>query len=354
MVKSPAVSVALATFNGARHIAEQLESIRTQTLQPSELVVCDDGSTDETLQNVRSFGERVPFPVHVHRQSEQLGYRRNFRSAAALCSGELIAFCDQDDVWHANKLQRLASAFHDPTVLLAYHDANVVDASGTFLHRKLDGRAEKAELSAGFLGWKSSYGLLQMFRATLRRFDPLWDLSIDHNDRSEILAHDQWYFFLAGVLGRIEFIDEPLVEYRQHGSNLYGAPKSRGLLSRLHHRFVHFGGPDAELALAARARARICGEIARREPGQRASLARHEAAYLRLAERLQRRHNTYASPSLRGRLASLARGILNGDYQGKPRGFEPASVVRDAWSGVFRHQIHDPGVRLPPVRTPPA
>ena len=353
VAKSPAVSVALATFNGALHLEEQLESLRAQTLRPFELVVCDDGSTDETLRMVEAFGSQAPFPVHVHRQSEQLGYRRNFRSAASLCSGELIAFCDQDDIWHPDKLKQLSGAFRDPAVLLAYHNANVVDASGRFLHRKLDGSTEQAEISSGFLGWKSSYGLLQMFRGELRRFDPLWDLSIDQNDRSQILAHDQWYFFLAAVLGKIRFIDEPLVDYRQHGANLYGAPKARRMLSRLHYRFLHFGGPDAELAYAAIARARICAEIAKMEPQQRSTVLPHEQAYRRLAERLDRRHRTYASPTMVGRLASLVSGVVNGDYRGRPEAFEPVSVLRDAWSGVVRRKIDDPTVVLPPMRLLP-
>lgn len=353
MAKSPAVSIALATFNGGRHLAEQLQSLRIQTLEPLELIVCDDGSTDDTLEIVRAFAEGSPFPVRVHCQPIQLGYRRNFRSASALCSGELIAFCDQDDIWHPEKLERLAEAFTDPDVLLAYHNANVVDGSGAFLHRKLDAGTERRELSSGFLGWKSSYGLLQMFRSSLRRFDHLWDLSIDQNDRSQILAHDQWYFFLAGVLGRIEFLDEPLVDYRQHGSNLYGAPKVRGILDRVRYRFLHFGGPDAELAVAAYARARICTELMQEETGCRSTVLPHEQGYNRLAERLQRRHDTYASPRLTRRLASLASGIANGDYRGRPRGFEPASLIRDGWSGVIRHQVDDPGVTLPPVRRPP-
>jgi hypothetical protein len=354
MRKSPAVSIALATFNGADHLREQLNSLAGQILSPAELVVCDDGSTDGTLEIVDDFGRGAPFPVRLHPQTQRLGYRRNFRRAASLCNGELIAFCDQDDVWHSNKLAQLSAAFGDPDVLLAYHNANVVDAKGNHLHLKLDGSVERAELARPFLGWKSSYGLLQMFRSSLRRFDSLWDFSIDHNDRSEILAHDQWYFFLAAVLGKVAFVDEPLVEYRQHGANLYGAPAVRGVLDRLRYRFVHFGGPDGELAQAAIARAQICVEIVGMEPGSMARVRPHLQAYEQLAGRLQRRCGTYARKSLTGRAMSLAKSVICGDYRGKPWGFEPASLIRDAWSGVIRHQVNDPDVTLPRVRTPPA
>ena len=339
MNKSPEVSVALATFNGARHLAAQLSSIADQRLLPAELVVCDDGSSDDTLTILHCFADKAPFPVRVHRNPERLGYRRNFRRAAGLCRHDLIAFCDQDDIWHEDKLQQLAAAFADDEVLLAYHNANVVDAEGSWQHVKLNPATERAEISAPFLGWKSSYGLLQMFRASLRRFDHLWDLSIDHNDPAEILAHDQWYFFLAGVLGRIAFVDQVLLDYRQHGSNLYGAPQVRGLLAQLRYRFVHYGGVDADLASAALARSRICQAIVAAEPDKLGKVLAHQRAYEQLGRRLERRYRTYSRPTLVGRAASLVSSVAAGDYQGRPRGFEPASVIRDAWSGVVLRQI---------------
>ena len=91
----------MATFNGDTYLSPQLQSLARQTLLPHELVVCDDGSTDRTLEIVRAFAADAPFPVRVHRNDEHLGFADNFLKAAVLCGGELIAFCDQDDVWQA-------------------------------------------------------------------------------------------------------------------------------------------------------------------------------------------------------------------------------------------------------------
>src|ERR687894_3003245 len=99
-------SVAMCTYNGARFVAEQLASVAAQTRPPDELVVCDDGSTDETCRLVEEFAARAPFPVRLFVNERNLGSTRNFGRAVALCEGDLVALSDQDDVWHPEKLER--------------------------------------------------------------------------------------------------------------------------------------------------------------------------------------------------------------------------------------------------------
>src|SRR5690348_14254665 len=105
------ISVAMATYNGARFVTEQLDSIAGQTQLPVEVVICDDRSTDETVSILESFAAKAPFRVTLHRNDEQLGYRLNFKKAVSFCTGDLIAFCDQDDVWHPDKLKTLSAQF---------------------------------------------------------------------------------------------------------------------------------------------------------------------------------------------------------------------------------------------------
>src|SRR4051812_17314881 len=101
-----AVSIALATYNGARYLHAQLDSLLAQTLKPEELVVGDDGSNDETLTILKDFALTAPFPTRIQVNAARLGYADNFLATAARCSSPLIAFCDQDDVWMPTKLQR--------------------------------------------------------------------------------------------------------------------------------------------------------------------------------------------------------------------------------------------------------
>jgi glycosyltransferase involved in cell wall biosynthesis len=104
-VRYPSVSVALCTYNGARFLDEQLASLAAQTWRPLELVVCDDRSTDSTLAILAKFASTASFPVRIVQNGAWLGYKSNFKKAACLCQGELITFCDQDDIWLPTKLE---------------------------------------------------------------------------------------------------------------------------------------------------------------------------------------------------------------------------------------------------------
>ncbi len=90
-------SVAMCTFNGGRFLAEQLESIASQTRLPYELVACDDHSTDDTIAILKAFQANAPFPVQIVQNAMRMGSTRNFDQAIGMCSGDFIALCDQDD-----------------------------------------------------------------------------------------------------------------------------------------------------------------------------------------------------------------------------------------------------------------
>jgi glycosyltransferase involved in cell wall biosynthesis len=218
------VSIALATYNGGRYVGEQLESLADQRLLPDELVVSDDASTDDTVARIEAFAATAPFPVRVHRNAQRLGYRANFMYAASLCRSELVAFCDQDDIWAPRKLALCVVPFVDPEVLLVYHDALVSDTHGKPITplEQLPARAVARFLSSRPMDY--ALGFTQIFRRTLVDLSAFWPLSIDHKEvfRQERMAHDQWFFFLASVFGSIMRVDERLVRYRQHGGNSYG------------------------------------------------------------------------------------------------------------------------------------
>src|SRR3954471_11809328 len=117
----------MATHNGAPYVLEQLESIARQSVRPSELVVSDDASTDDTVALVHAFAERASFAVRLEQNPSPLGAGENFIRAALRCESELVAFSDQDDVWLERKLERCVTRFDDPEVKLVIHGWTVVD-----------------------------------------------------------------------------------------------------------------------------------------------------------------------------------------------------------------------------------
>ena len=351
MVKS--ISVALATYNGAAFIGQQLASIAQQDCLPAELVVTDDSSTDNTLELVAAFAAMAPFPVRVHRNETRLGYRANFMRALSLCGSELIALCDQDDVWEPNKLSVAQAAFDTPDTVLFFHNAWLIDRAGERI-----GPADiyvlpprNPPLSAH--GLLCPFGFSMVCASSLLRFSDLWDQSIDSNDQRSRMGHDQWMFFLAAIFGEIAYSDLRLTQYRQHGANAFGSP-DRGFAAMLRHRFrwlTNHGAKYAALARAAHMRAAILAECQARLDGvwlDRAAAG--ERACLLLADRLAKRARLYGDASVWER-ARLVIGLYRGGAYATDRGFGLGRevLVKDLAIGIvlrrLLHPSHDEAER---------
>ena len=214
------VSVVMATYNGAQFLEDQLASLAAQTHLPSELIISDDGSTDETLDVAEAFRASAPFPVRIARNPARLGYADNFLQAAQHATGDFIAFCDQDDVWAAEKLQAAVEGLARAQACLHVHDAQLIDSEGRTIgaFRQGPGKPvvhEPLELAP----WGVFYGFSMVFRRDLLRLiDPA--LRGGHTFEFEgPLSHDLWVYFLASSLGRVVVDDRPLAAYRQHRAN---------------------------------------------------------------------------------------------------------------------------------------
>ena len=113
--------------------------------------------------------------MHLHRNPTRLGFRANFMSAVGLCKSELIAFCDQDDIWYPEKLISSIEPFANPEVLMIYHDFDVVDDTNVKLSAA---KARWSGLSAQPLLTLSTkvktWGFTQLFRRSLLEFSNLW------------------------------------------------------------------------------------------------------------------------------------------------------------------------------------
>jgi len=209
----------MATYNGEKYIREQLDSLAAQTVLPLELVVTDDGSTDQTLDILDDFKKNAPFEVMIYRNEERLDYGDNFFKAASLCRGDWIAFCDQDDIWMSSKLQVVSKFFDDPEVVLISHNAQIIGGNGQDLgHTLRYFRQTRKFLEKRY--WTVYNGFTMTFRRgaimdriALLDFRPFRDFA---------LTQDKAVFFLSTRLGKIVGIDECLAQYRRHDENSSG------------------------------------------------------------------------------------------------------------------------------------
>ena len=225
------ISVAMCTYNGARYVQEQLESIAQQSRLPDDLIVCDDGSTDRTIEIVQRFAATVAFPVRLCVNDQNLGSTRNFEQAIGFCTGELIALSDQDDVWKPEKLELLEAEFvRRPDVGLVFADAEIVDERLRPVGRRMWNEVgfrerEKALFKKGraldvlLPGW-SVTGATMAFRSKLR------DLILPFPTDLPMI-HDGWIAVMVAAVSEIAYIDKPLISYRQHSEQQIGAPRQR-------------------------------------------------------------------------------------------------------------------------------
>jgi glycosyltransferase involved in cell wall biosynthesis len=226
------LSVALCTYNGERFLREQLDSLAAQTRPPDELVIGDDRSTDGTTKVVESFAAAAPFPVRLHVNDLNVGTARNFDRAIALCSGDVIALCDQDDVWLPEKLRRFEEVFEtDAGAGLVFGDALLVGEDLSPTGRRLwewtftpaERRATRRRGAFRTLLRRNFVtGATMAFRA---RFKPLvLPVPTDLN-----MIHDGWIALVVAAVSRVAALPEPLVKYRQHGAQQLGVSSDSGL-----------------------------------------------------------------------------------------------------------------------------
>lgn len=221
------LSVALCTYNGSRFLSGQLQSIRSQSRPPDELVVCDDGSTDKTVDIIKRFALDAVFPVRLEVNPTNLGSTMNFERAISRCRGDIIALSDQDDVWQRDKLAQMEKIFlQSPSVGAVFSDADVVDEQLNPLGYGLWDRygfteKRRRQLVRGgafqvLLDQNAVTGATLAFRSCLNE----WVLPIPAD-----WMHDAWIAVVAAAISDLSTIREPLIQYRQHAHNQIGGRK---------------------------------------------------------------------------------------------------------------------------------
>ncbi len=225
----PSVSIALCTCNGEAYLGDQLASFVSQTVLPDELIVCDDASTDSTVEILDRFSREAPFPVTIHSNEQRLGPTKNFEKAVSLCRCDVVFLSDQDDVWLPEKVGTLLRALEDnPLAGYVFCDALIVDETlrslGYTMWESIRFTlGERQQFQGGrqvdvLLRHNVVTGAAMAFRADLKGgVLPMPDGSI----------HDEWIALLASAAGlQGALTEEPLIKYRQHGQQLIGGRKA--------------------------------------------------------------------------------------------------------------------------------
>lgn len=202
------ISVAMATYNGEKYIKEQLDSILKQLNNNDEIVISDDGSTDNTINIINSYNDkRIRIIEGPHK-----GVKQNFANAINKCKGKYIFLSDQDDIWEVNKVNAVLEIFKKENCTLIVHNASIVDNAMKELSPSSTFKWRKSKKGIIKNIYKNSYiGCCMAFDRKIKNsILPIPD---------DIEMHDQWIGLIAEKKGKSTFIKDKLIKYRRHGEN---------------------------------------------------------------------------------------------------------------------------------------
>jgi glycosyltransferase involved in cell wall biosynthesis len=221
------VSVILSTYNGEQYLTALLDSLRSQTRQPDEVLVSDDASTDRTLEIVRSYiGKYGLTNWHIIDHERNVGWRANFKRGILSCSGDLVFPCDQDDIWDDRKIELMTAVMEENSninVLAcrvrpfyegeneAYRADNAQKDGDLIKLLSLDGSDFLYTMRPG-----CAFCIRKDFA---RDIEPWW---------KETYPHDAALWRFAALTGSLGLYGRQLVSFRRHGDNA----SARGTLTR--------------------------------------------------------------------------------------------------------------------------
>ena len=216
------ISVLLSTYNGEKYLNQQLDSLLSQTYKNFEIIARDDGSQDKTLEILHSYN------ITIIDSKKNLGAKGSFGAlleyAAQNTESEYFMFCDQDDVWESDKIEKTLAKMHEIEIschempILVHTDLNVVDENLKVLDNSMwnyEHINPKLNTLNRLLIQNTITGCTVMINKKLAQ------ISLQIPD--EAVMHDWWIGLVASKFGKIDFIDEPTIQYRQHGGNSIGA-----------------------------------------------------------------------------------------------------------------------------------
>lgn len=227
--QQPTVAIVLCTYNGSKHLIDQLESLKIQTW-PVAVYAFDDNSADNTLDKLKDYADKLNLSVRTN--DTNLGYVANFEAGIAHVLGEghrYIALCDQDDIWHMDKIakgmQHLLIAekkLGDDALILTHSDLNLIDANQQQLHESFFkyrryGISKEKSLAL-VLGQNGVMGNTVLMNRALAKFALPFP--------AKLHVHDYWLALLAELYGHRILVDGALVSYRIHTGNASNSSES--------------------------------------------------------------------------------------------------------------------------------
>lgn len=232
MKQTVQVAILMATYNGARYLPTQLDSILNQDFEDWQLLISDDGSTDGTLDILADYQKRYPEKIRILEKETPTGSaKKNFMFLTRQADNfPYVMYCDQDDFWQPEKvrvtLKKMKETESGDTTIpcLVHTDLEVVDQNLITISKSF---FQFSGLNASRCALNQLLIQNIVTGCTMMINHALWKFAMRPADEERILMHDWWFALIAAAIGRIGFVDQPLIRYRQHGDNSVGAKEAK-------------------------------------------------------------------------------------------------------------------------------
>lgn len=226
------VHILMATYNGARYISAQIDSITAQTVSDWRLHICDDASGDDTREIIQSYIQKYPNKIHFMENENNQGAKATFgRLVREVREPGDYMFCDQDDIWHPEKISILqqgirtkeaASRNGKTTPMIVFADMEVIDEKE---HQLADSLSRQSGLVMPDASMEQVKKRLYLYNF-VQGASMMWNSALHEKIKGipgEAIMHDWWFALVAATYGEIHAVDKVLGKYRQHGENVVGA-----------------------------------------------------------------------------------------------------------------------------------
>ena len=220
------VAIIMAVYNGENYLSEQIDSVLRGAEQNFRIHIFDDGSTDSSADIIAGYTNQYPEKVVYHRNKKNRGVIRNFLEGCLEIDADYYMFCDQDDIWlpekisHTLEKMQAAEKKYPNKPLVIFGDARVVDENLQEIHpsfqRQSGYRTDRLDLPH-ILMENKLIGCTMLFNSSVKKL-----LADVPNLPDTLRMHDWWIALIAAALGKIIYLDEPLLLYRQHTGNVVG------------------------------------------------------------------------------------------------------------------------------------
>ncbi len=224
-MKDKTIDILLATYNGEKYVAEQIDSILNQTYKNIHLIISDDCSTDNTRKILSQYenNERV----EIHLQENNLGYIKNFEFLLKQVKNELYMLSDQDDFWLKEKVEKSLELMKNEKCDMIFGDLEVVDKNLKTMYASFD---DFMLLNRKIRNQINSYKLNYLYNCvtgcTILAKKKFMNKVLPLPNESEYVAHDHWIGLMMSIYGKTKYMPEKYIKYRQHGENQIGTNKT--------------------------------------------------------------------------------------------------------------------------------